>query len=177
MWMFNNSKLLFFTISWICWYFMLRCICTLFSTNNSWHHRMWAVHDHNVPTAHFTGLLTFPRVAASVFHKLLLSWVDRAAEHEWLTKCLGVKSTNHSGSRGSWWEGGYKNDYNPLNHLDLTVCICVCVAACLLFAVVHSHSCKTGRNTGTHSSLCHFLAATVKRGLCSVRLNCRGWDE
>ena len=57
----------------------------------------------------------------------------------------------------------------------------VCVLQHVCFsAALHAHLCKTGRNTGRtvpYSSLRHFLAATVKRGLCSVRLNCRGWDE
>lgn len=38
---------------------MLGCTCTSFSTNNSWHHRMRAVHDYNVPTVHFTGIVDF----------------------------------------------------------------------------------------------------------------------
>lgn len=46
-------------------------VCTVFSTNNLWHHRTRLVHNYNVPTVHFTGLLTFPREAESTFHKPL----------------------------------------------------------------------------------------------------------
>lgn len=68
---------------------------TVFSTNNLWHHRTRLVHNYNVPTVHFTGLLTFPREADGMFHKPLYHVCTEMHMDE---SQNASSSTNNSGS-------------------------------------------------------------------------------
>ena len=178
MWMFNSSKLLFFSIGWI------RCtLCYAVFV------LYFPLITRDITECERYMIIMFPACVSQdywLFPDRQQAYSINLLYHEW-TELLNMNDSQNGsvlkvqtilavGEVGErevikmiiiWWI--------IWTSLFRSVCVAVCF---LLF--LHADLCKIGRNTGRtvpYSSLCHFLAATVKRGLCSVRLNCRGWDE
>lgn len=180
MWMFNNSKLLFFSISWI--------RCTL---------------------CYAVFVLYFPLITRGITEceqNMIIMFPPRISQDYWLfPERQQAYSINFS--YREWTELLNMNDSQNVSVLkvqtilavgevgerevikmiitrwiiwtSLFAFVCVLQHVCFLLLCIHIHvrRAETQERTVPYSSLCHFLAATVKRGLCSVRLNCRGWDE